>query len=114
MDIPATALTYVLIAAVACLPPALAMRLFLRSFRRARRHGLSGNRFRLAALACLVALLYNAGAVIGTLRVLSSDGAFEFTLWQGIALTLAWVCFWVWLFLAIALGRDLGRTHGLR
>ena len=114
MDFPGTALSFVLIAAAACLPPALAMRLFLRSFRRARRHGLSGNRFRLAALACLVAFLYNVGAVLGTWRALASDGGAEFTLWQGVAVSLAWVSFWVWLFMAIALGRDLGRTHGLR
>lgn len=109
-----TAIIYVLIAAAICLPPLLALRLFYRSFRRAQHRAIPAGRFRVAWIAALVGFLYNCGAVIGTFRLLAAGGTVEFTLWHGLAVAVAWVAFWVWLFMAVALGRDLGRTHGLR
>lgn len=109
-----SAVIYVLIAAGICLPPALALRLFWRSHHRAQKRQLPAGRFRAAALAALVALLYNAGTVVATVGTISGAGEVVFTAWQGVAVAIAWISFWVWLFMAIALGRDLGRTSGLR
>lgn len=114
MEFGQTLLAYTAIAAILCLPPALALRLFIRTAQRARRRGIDATRFRLAAVVCAVALLYNCGVVVGTIRTLAARGDLSFALWEGLAVAIAWIAFWVWLFLAIALGRDLGRTSGLR
>lgn len=113
MVLPASAITILLFGAALCLPPFLALRLFIRSHRRATRRRLSTRRFYLAISLALIAFMFNVGALIGT-SVALTRGEMPSAQINTIALAIAWVCFWVWIFLLFALGRDLGRKSGLR
>ena len=87
-----------------CLPLFLALRLFVRLFSRARRRNLPTGRFVAAIAVTLVAFLFNLGVFLGTGRAFASGGM-PFGVVQGLAAAIAWVGFWVWLFLAFTLGR---------
>lgn len=91
-----------------CLPPFLALRMFVRSYRRAARRGLPAGRFVVAFTLVLVIFIYNLGALVGLARAVEVSGE-TFGLHQKIGLGLSWILFWVWLFLAFAFGRELGR-----
>lgn len=91
-----------------CLPPYLAMQLFQRSRRRARRHGLPTTRFRVAIGLCVMAFAFNLGVFVITIRALHSGNA-TFGLMHSVAIAVAWVAFWTWLILSLTIGRRLGR-----
>lgn len=107
------ALTILIIAALTCLPPLLALMLFVRTYRRALRRQIPAGRFLAAIALTIVIFLFNLGALVGTALALSG-GEGSLGRMQIIAIGLAWITFWVWLFLAFALGRDLGKHMGLR
>ena len=108
-----TALTILTIAALTCLPPFLALRLFVRTYRRALRRQIPAGRFLAAIALTIVILLFNLGALLGAaLNLSGAEGSLGRM--QIIAIGLAWITFWVWLFLAFALGRDLCKRPGLR
>ncbi|MBS0563089.1 MAG: hypothetical protein JSR87_00935 [Proteobacteria bacterium] len=96
-----------------CLPPYLAMQMFQRSCRRARRRGLPTTRYSLAIYACLGAFLFNLAVFAVTVRALAQGGG-DFGPLQTVAVAVAWVTFWLWLFLAVSLGRNVRRGRGLR
>lgn len=93
-----------------CLPPYLAFDLFWRSRRRAERRGLPSQRLTLAAGLCFAAFLFNLGAFLLSLNR-HLRGTADFTRIEFLAVAVAWVSFWIWLFLALAVGRRLGRTR---
>lgn len=96
--------TVVLFGLVTCLPLFLALRLFVRLFNRARRRSLPTGRFVAAIAITFVAFLFNLGVLLGTGRAIA-NGGMPFGVLQGLAAGFAWVGFWVWLFLALTLGR---------
>lgn len=91
-----------------CLPPYLAMQLFQRSRRRARRHGLPTTRFRVAIAVCIIAFTFNLVVFAITIRALHGGYA-TFDPIHTIAIAVAWVAFWTWLILSLTIGRQLGR-----
>lgn len=91
-----------------CLPPYLAMQLFQRSLRRARRHGLPIRRFQVAIGVCIASFIFNLGVFALTVRALHGGFA-SFGQLQAIAIAFAWIAFWTWLILSLTLGRRLGR-----
>ena len=113
MPLPGSPLTIFIVAVLTCLPPFLALRLVVRSYRRAVRHGVPSGRFLAAIGLTLVIFLFNLGVLVGT-SIAMSHGVGRIGPVQMAAAGLAWITFWVWLFLAFALGRDLGRRSGLR
>lgn len=106
-------LIILIIAAFTCLPPFLALRLFVQSYRRALRRHMPAGRFIAAIAVTILIFLFNLGALLGTSFAMSQGGA-PLGGAQITAIGLAWIIFWVWLFLAFALGRDLGKRMGLR
>lgn len=96
-----------------CLPPFMALRLFARSYKRAERRNLPSRKYLIAMSLALGAFVFNLGALLHTSYLLASD-TFAFGRVHAVAAAFAWICFWVWLFLGFALGRDLGRRSGLR
>ena len=104
MVLKGSALTVVLLGLATCLPLFLALRLFVRLFNRARRRNLPTGRFVAAIAITLVAFLFNVGVLLGTGRALA-NGGMPFGVVQGLAAGTAWVGFWIWLFLALTLGR---------
>jgi protein-S-isoprenylcysteine O-methyltransferase Ste14 len=113
MVLKGTALSILIFGAALCIPPFLTLRLFARSFKRARRRKLNGNRFLIAMAVAAVVFLFNLFVMFSTATSIS-DGDMEFGTLQVIAVSFSWIAFWVWIFLVIALGRDLGRRRGLR
>lgn len=113
MGLQGSAIALMFLSSLLCLPPYLALQMFQRSFRRARRHGVPTTRFAGAVAACLAAFLFNLVAFAMTIRELA-HGESDFGKLQALAVAVAWVTFWLWLFLAVALGRNLGRGKDLR
>lgn len=113
MGMQGSAIALMFLSSLLCLPPYLAMQLFQRSCRRARRRGLPTTRFSLAIYACLAAFLFNLAVFVLTVRALAR-GTGDFGPLQALAVGVAWVTFWLWLFLAVSLGRNLGRGRRLR
>ena len=113
MILHGSALTILLIAGLTCLPPFLALRLFVQSYRRALRRHMPVGRFLAAIGVMIVIFLFNLGALVGTASAIAG-GESGLDRLQIAAIGLAWITFWVWLFLAFALGRDLGKRMGLR
>lgn len=113
MILHSSTLTILIVAALTCLPPLLALRLSVLTYRRAQRRHMPRGRFIAAIALTLAIFLYNLGAVLGMV-IAASQGNPELGRIQFIAIGLAWITFWVWLFLASALGRDMGKRSGLR
>ena len=61
----------ILMSALLCLPPFLALRLLIRYYRRALRLGTDGVRLLLAAVVVLIGFLFNLGVTYGATFVLS-------------------------------------------
>ncbi|MCX8509404.1 MAG: hypothetical protein ORN49_11095 [Rhodobacteraceae bacterium] len=113
MAINGNILIILAISAILCLPPYLALRMFMKSYQRAARRGLPTGRFYVAIALMLVAFMFNMGVLIGG-AIAFEQGTLTFVHLHVIALAIAWISFWIWLFLGLALGRNLGRKHGLR
>lgn len=113
MSIAGTSLIILALSAFLCLPPYLALRMFVRSFRRAERRGIPTGKFYFAISATLMAFMFNLGVFIGS-AISLQQGTLGFVRLHVIAIVIAWVTFWIWVFLGLALGRDLGRKRGLR
>ncbi len=107
MDMKHHAALVLIAAALLCLPPFLLFRLCARYYKRARRHGLARNRYVVAFGIALAGFLYNLGALVSISYLLATGG--DFGPFHAVAVAIAWVTFWAWLFLAFALGRDIGR-----
>lgn len=112
MGLQGSAIALMFLSSLLCLPPYLALQLFQRSYRRARRHGIPVARHAVAVAACLVAFLFNLAAFVVTVRQLA-NGNSDFGRVQALAIAVAWVTFWLWLFLALVIGRSLGRGNRL-
>ncbi|HQY43802.1 MAG TPA: hypothetical protein PK450_06445 [Paracoccaceae bacterium] len=113
MNLHGSPLTILIIAALTCLPPFLALRLFVHSYRRALRRHMPAGRFLAAIGVSIFIFLFNLGALLITSFAMS-EGELTLGRVQVVAIALAWIAFWIWLFLAFALGRDLGKRTGLR
>lgn len=108
MVLQGSVLMVVLIGVITCLPLFLALRLFVRAFKRARRRHQPTGRFVAAIAFTLIAFMFNLGVLWGTGRAVAAGGA-PFTQMQALATGLAWIAFWIWLFLAFSFGRKRGK-----
>lgn len=108
MILQGSLLVVVLIGLITCLPLFLALRLFVRTFNRARRHHQPIGRHVAAIAFTLIAFMFNLGVLWGTGRIVAEGGA-PFTEMQALATGLSWVAFWIWLFLAFSIGRKRGK-----
>lgn len=113
MPFGGTSLIVLALSAFLCLPPYLALRMFVRSFQRAERRGLPTRKFYFAISATLMAFMFNLGVFIGS-AISLQQGTLGFVRLHVVAIAIAWVALWIWIFLGLALGRDLGRRRGLR
>ncbi len=113
MILHGSTLTILIVAALTSLPPFLALRLFVLTYRRALRRHMPTGRFVAAIALTLVIFIFNLGALLGT-SIAASQGNPGLGRIQFVAIGLAWITFWVWIFLAFALGRDMGKRSGLR
>lgn len=113
MAIGGSSLIILALSAFLCLPPYLALRMFVRSYQRAARRGIPTQKFYFAISATLMAFMFNVGIFIGSSLSLE-QGTLSFVRLHVFAIVIAWVSFWIWVFLGFALGRDLGRKRGLR
>lgn len=85
----------------------------MRSYRRAQRRRLPSRRYLVAAVISLLALMNNLGTLLGTSIALGRGEVQIYGLQQGIAIGIAWICFWIWLFLEVTVGKRMGRRRGL-
>ena len=106
-----TSVAVILVISLAlCIPPFLMMRLCARFYRRAQRRQLDTRGYLVAFFVAVAGFLYNLGALVSiAIRVSSGEGLF--TPFHAAAAAIAWVAFWVWLFMAFGLGRDIARRR---
>jgi uncharacterized membrane protein len=106
-----TSVAVILIISLAlCVPPFLMLRLCARFYRRAQRRHLDTRGYLVAFVVALGGFLYNLGALVSiALRVTLGEGIFS--PFHATAAAIAWVTFWVWLFMAFGLGRDIARRR---
>ncbi len=110
MSLPGSTIALMFLSSLLCLPPYLAYLLFERSRRRARRHGLATARYTAAMWLSLSGFAFNlvhfAMSVVEMAR-----GDFSVGLWEILTIAVAWISFWVWLFVTLVIGRKLGRRR---
>jgi len=110
MVYPHTSLMILLISVVVCLPPFLAFRVLLRCYRKAERREIPSQRYLLGAGLALLTFLVNLGILLGTALGIR-NGVIAIGFWQGVAVAIAWVSFWAWIFLELTIARKLGRRR---
>ncbi len=94
---------YVLIA-LFCIPPILSLRACFRRAGHVRRRGGRGLWPIAGTALSAAALAFNLGVVGMAAFALGSGGA-ELGSIHAFALSLSWVCFWIWLFVVVFLRR---------
>lgn len=110
MSLSGSTIALMFLSSLLCLPPYLAYLLFARSKRRARRHGLPTRRYRAAMWLSFAAFFFNL-VTFGTSVVDMSRGEFSLGPMEILAVALAWISFWVWLFLTTVTGRKLRHSR---
>ncbi|WP_284165577.1 hypothetical protein [Frigidibacter sp. SD6-1] len=108
MIIKASTVAVLLISLILCLPPYLVLRLFARFYKRARRRNINRKRYLVGMAAALLALGFNVFAFLG-ISASVAQGKSVYGTMSSIAVAIAWVSFWLWLFLAFAFNRDIAR-----
>lgn len=94
---------YILIALL-CIPPILSLRACLKRAGHVRRRGRRGLWPMAGAAVSAAALTFNLG-VVGVAAVALGSGGTELGRSHAVALGLSWLCFWIWVFVLVALRR---------
>jgi uncharacterized membrane protein YjfL (UPF0719 family) len=110
MVYPHTSLMILLISLFVCVPPFLVFRVLMRCYRKAERREIPSQRYFLGAAFALMTFLINLGILLGTALGIR-NGIVEIGFWQGVAVAIAWVSFWAWIFLELTIARKLGRRR---
>lgn len=110
MVYPQTSLMILLISVFVCVPPFLVFRVLMRCYRKAERRQIPSQRYIVGAGGALMTFLVNLGILMGTALGIS-NGVIAIGFWQGVAVAIAWVCFWAWIFLELTIARKLARRR---
>ncbi|MGB3148443.1 MAG: hypothetical protein WBA91_11900 [Paracoccaceae bacterium] len=111
--LPGSIGAFLIFAAIWAIPPYFTLRLFVRTYRRAERRGVTPGRYLIALALMIICYLFNIGVLL-RFGLALSDGTADLGGTEAIAFGISWVSFWLWIFLRLAIGRDLGRKSGLR
>ena len=110
MSLPGSTIILMFLSSLLCLPPYLAFLLFARSRRRAMRHGLATARYRAAMWLSFAGFLFNLVHFVMSVDEMAR-GDFSVGPMEILSIGVAWISFWVWLFLTLVIGRKLGRRR---
>ena len=104
MPFGGTSLIILALSAFLCLPPYLALRMFVRSFQRAERRGLPTRKFYFCDFGDADGLYVQSGGFSLAAQFPLQQGTLGFVRLHVVAIAIAWVALWIWIFLGLALG----------